>query len=391
MPAAIREVPGGTDADCTVLGLEDTGHCTIDNTAEAAAYTNNITPYHDEGDEDEDVKMEEQDVKPSTNKKVSKCTVKKNLQIKEFLVSHFVPLHPALGQLRATKCTAKAQVPVPQLVQWINEVYYLQTKYTKNWGKVISRSPTYLKQCLKAHKHICDRKHKWDIEQYLANEEQMAGVDSVVDTIILHRISFALEAQVFLDKLWKIHDLVLDSPRSPGVKCVHVFGAVHCQHVPHQSKHEWIAVLHHNNNNNVVEQQDIICAEPDGDIHGIPLVMMWLSAPWPTLPAGIVINISTPLVTTSTPTLPLLYSAYSPLGILEWEQAAQGACAHKNQKRPRTHPPLTMPIGEPIELVEPTKEEKKHRKKELGKLFPSKDHRVDGARPVLPAPLKSGV
>lgn len=145
--------------------------------------------------------MEEQDVKPSTNKKVSERTAKKNLQIKVFLVSHFVPLHPTLEQLRATKRTAKAQVPVPQLVQWINEVYYLQTTYTEvtmldapasifnkrisleNWGKVIGRSPSYLKQCLKAHKHICDRKHKWDIEQYLADEEQMAGVDSVVGTI----------------------------------------------------------------------------------------------------------------------------------------------------------------------------------------------------------------
>lgn len=145
--------------------------------------------------------MEEQDVKPSTNKKVSERTVQKNREIEQFLVSYFVPLRPALEQLRATQRTAKAKVPVPQLVQWINEVYYLQTTYTEvtmlhapasifnkrishdNWCKVIGRSPTYLKHCMKAYKYIEDRKHEWDIEQYLADGEEMAGVDSVVGTI----------------------------------------------------------------------------------------------------------------------------------------------------------------------------------------------------------------
>ncbi|KAF8208624.1 hypothetical protein K438DRAFT_1812602 [Mycena galopus ATCC 62051] len=189
------------DDNCTVPGLEDIGDRIVDDAAEAAAHANDITPYCDEGDVPQDVKMEEDDVKPTTNKKVSERTLQKNREIEEFLVSHFVPLRPALGQLRTTQRTAKNKVAVPQLVQWINEVHYLHTTYTEvtishapasifnkrisheNWCKVIGRSSTYVKQCMKAYKYIEERKGEWDIAQFLADESQMAGVDSVIQTI----------------------------------------------------------------------------------------------------------------------------------------------------------------------------------------------------------------
>jgi hypothetical protein len=181
--------------------LDDTEGHTSDHAAETANHSNNITPFHNKGDVPEDVKLEEQDIKPSTKKHVSTATTQKNSEIDDFLISHLVPLRPVLANLRETQRTAKSKVSVPQLVRWINEIHYLQTTYktvtmsdapasirnkrifSENWRRVILRSTSYLAQCMTAHTFIQERKHEWDIEQYLMDEEQMAGVDSLVNTI----------------------------------------------------------------------------------------------------------------------------------------------------------------------------------------------------------------
>jgi hypothetical protein len=87
------------------------------------------------------------------------------------------------------------------LVSWIYEIHDLKTLYPRltmsaapprlynariseqNWGKVIGCSPGYLKLAMEAHAYIETCKTECDIAQYLADQEQVAGVESLVGTI----------------------------------------------------------------------------------------------------------------------------------------------------------------------------------------------------------------
>lgn len=173
---------------------------------DAAIHVNQITPYSEEDAVPEDVKTEDkaaEDVKPTVASRVSKATQQANREKEEFLINFLTPLRPTLVTLRATKAqgSVKKQVPVPTLVGWINEIQYLRTTYKtltmtstphqlfgkhiseQNWAKVIGRLPGYLKKAEEAHGFLQERKNKYDISQYLADEEEKAGITTLQETV----------------------------------------------------------------------------------------------------------------------------------------------------------------------------------------------------------------
>ncbi|KAJ6581014.1 hypothetical protein B0H19DRAFT_490860 [Mycena capillaripes] len=184
------------DNDRGVPGLEDAREDPATH-----VNVNQITPFVGAVVISQDVKMEaEEDVKPGASK-VKDATVQKNREKEAFLIEHLVPQRPVLRELRETQRTAKKVVPVPQLVSWIYEIHDLKTRYQRltisaaprhlyntriseqNWSKVIGRSTGYLKDCMDAYTYLETCKTEWDIVQYLADAEQVAGVESLVGTV----------------------------------------------------------------------------------------------------------------------------------------------------------------------------------------------------------------
>ncbi|KAJ7044123.1 hypothetical protein C8F04DRAFT_1071732 [Mycena alexandri] len=167
-------------------------------------HVNNIKP-HSDSDSDDTIKSEEQDDEERkadiANAKVSEATQLRNADKVEWLIKFLTPHNEVLRDLRAHKRQVKAKQPVPKLVSWIDEIADLHERWhvlsmdgtpthirgarvsDENWSKVMLRSTGYIKKCLEAHKYLKSCRDEWDVEQYLQDAGQKAGLKTLTESI----------------------------------------------------------------------------------------------------------------------------------------------------------------------------------------------------------------
>ncbi|KAJ7770704.1 hypothetical protein B0H16DRAFT_1774899 [Mycena metata] len=180
--------------DRSVPGLEEE----LPEEDVSVVHSNSITPYTD----DEIKPDQENDVKPNVSQRVSAVTQKRNKEIIDFLTGYWLPLRPVLKELHETKSTARVLHPIPQVVRWIDEIYYLKTEFSRiraamgspahlvgrkitdgHWMAVLARGKDYIKQCIIAHKYLQTCRHQEDIRAFILETTETAGVESLVEII----------------------------------------------------------------------------------------------------------------------------------------------------------------------------------------------------------------